>query len=611
MIVSDKIHARMHTIRTLAERLDHEPIQILVRFLSERIACPESYVVMLGETSSGKTTLINGFLGQELLKTSARPTTGTIVELMNNRDDTLQLEHETYHAINKDATIEHLVKDTFAELVIEPDDELSRLRIVVPAFPYSLQHMHLFDTPGYGSILEHHEVVLKEFIPNSDVIIYVISYRVGFKQNDHDFLQYIGELIHADTEVVLVVNRVPEGVHKDDARIQEIRNYAQDCLHRKLLIHIVSSSYTEGRPVLPHATELWTDLQHILQREERQEALQRAFLAYEDDILLEMKGYIEQQIALEQTSLAERQQVLQELHLLLDTETTAIQRIDEVFDKLDKQLEKMFNHSMQMIQTNIESELEDVNKWVSKDECVGFVQNHMLPHQVKLETNQIANWIQDELESLDEQLQSMLNTAVGEFERKIQLKSSTFQPLFENISNRLAHRAAGNGLNIFFKQFGGAGGAGAGVANAAKKGLKTVGKMFNKTFSRDTHNALASLLKKIGATSTKTIATAAAVIVEGIFYVVDSLSWQAILKKQIRKALQTWKEQTVAIVRKDLVELKQYNINNIRNYFDPYREIVPVQEYKRNINADQLQEILVEVDACLNQKIIIGVEKNE
>ncbi|WP_149847137.1 dynamin family protein [Paenibacillus sp. 37] len=611
MIDFNVLNDRMQAISTLATRLDHEPIQVLARFLSERIAHPESFVVMLGETSSGKTTLLNGLLGKEMLKTSAKPTTGTIVEVMSNPNEDVQREVETYYAINKDATMEEISLTTFGSLALEPDADLHRLRVIVPTFPHDLRDMRLFDTPGYGSIVEHHEAVLKDFIPNSDVIVYVVSHRIGFKQNDYEFLKYVNELIGPDTEVLLVINRVPEGIGASDTRIEEIRGYAEDCLHRKLRLQLVRSSYREGQPVLPSEAGLWNDIHQILEQEERKEALQRAFIAYQDDILLEMKGHVVQRLVAHQMSAEEEQDVLDAMQPLLETEERALERINVVFDKLNGQLAKLFDGAANTIKGKIDIELDDTNKWASKDECIGFVQNHMFPLHVKNETKSISNWIQDELERLDEEIFAMLNTAVVEFEKKVVLKSNLFQPLLVNISNRLAHKAAGNGLNAFFKQFGGAGGAGAGVANAAKKGLKQVGKMFNKTFSRDTHNALASFLKKMGATSTKAVTAAAAVIVEGIFYMIDSLTWQPTLKRHIRKALDTWRDETITMVSKDLTQLKEHNMENVRAYFEVYRESMPEKKHELTQDVQLLQEMVFDINDILSQKDTIEVTHYE
>ena len=40
-----------------------------------------------------------------------------------------------------------------------------------------LKYARIFDTPGYGSIVAEHEEVLKDFLPNSDFVVYTINYK--------------------------------------------------------------------------------------------------------------------------------------------------------------------------------------------------------------------------------------------------------------------------------------------------------------------------------------------------------------------------------------------------------------------------------------------------
>ena len=589
---------RMNEINRIADEIPDRRFLVLSRFLFERITKPESYVVMLGETSSGKTTLINGLLGKEMLKTSASPTTGTVIEIMDDPD----LIAQEYYAINKDATVEELSPSMFEKLSLHPDKDLLRLRSVIPAFPHELSGLRLFDTPGYGSIQEEHDEVLKEFIPNSDIIVYVVSYRIGFKENDHYFMQFISQLIDSDTELILVVNRVPECVSQIDNRVREIKEHAEDCLHRELCCHIVHSIYREGEATLPRAESLWDDIKESLESEERQSVLHSVFLSYQKSLLLDMKGYLEKEIIAQRVTQEERQQLCTSLDEFLAKESVALGKIVTVFARLDGMLDKLFAGSKNELLRKTCSEVDVVNKWTDKDECVGFVQAHILQLQTRNETKKIAGLLQDELERLDDEIHSLLNTAVKDFQRSVELKSPIYKQFILNIGNRTGQRATEAGLTAFFKQYGGAGGAGAGVANAAKKGLKKLGELLGKKFSRETHNALAKFLKRFGATSTRSIAVAAVVIVEGVSYIVDANTWQKTLKKQAEKAFELWRSETVSNVRRDLHELKKHNLEKIHLFFEEYRENCEFQKTNDNgnITIERVEKWLGQIDHILN-----------
>lgn len=594
----ESLQVRMERIFTLTEQMREPSIIALARFLDERISKPESFVVMLGETSSGKTTLINGLLGYELIKTGASPTTGTVIELMDDRN---LKGAEEFYAVNRDATLEEISSEMFRQLSLEPDGDLQRLRVVTKGIPMQLTDLRLFDTPGYGSIYEQHDEMLKEFIPNSDILIYVVSYRVGFKENDHHFMKFIHELVNRDTDVVLVVNRAPKESGPADKRVQEIVDYAEDCLHRKLCCHIVHSVIVEEGPRLPEATALWDHIRTLLQSEHRQASLFKAFRHYQKSLLLDMKQHAEKFLAQTNATEDDKAYLKDALNELLAVEKRAMDKIESEFDKLGGKLGKHFENARNLTARRIEAEVGATNKWVSKDECIGFIQAHLLPLHLKNETKTIANYIQDKLERLDEEIQSMLNTAVVQFETTVDLRAAVYTPMLLNLSNRVAQKAAGAGLNAFFKQFGGAGGAGAGVANAAKTGLKKLGNLFGKTFSRETHNTLAQFLKRIGATSTRAVTAAAAVIVEGIFYLIDSVTWQSGLIKQVNKALDGWQNETLDLVGKDLNDLKELNLSNIREYFNDYKEACQFQEPEDVAKVYDPVKLIKQIDELLNR----------
>ena len=275
-------------IQKLIDAINDEELSTLSKFMRSRISSPESYVTMLGETSSGKTTLINGLLNKRLLKTSAVPTTGAIVEVLFDSD----VNTPEYYAINRDATMECLDENTFVDLSSNPDDLLARLQIAVPEVD-GLAGLRLFDTPGYGSIVDKHEEVLREFIPNSDVIIYVIGYKIGIQENDFFFMRCIQELIRDDTDVIVVVNRCPATVSEKDRRMSEIRRYAEDLFHREIPIFTVATEMSENGNTLPQAKNLWAHVNKLLNSQERQQTLISTLNSYLDDLLAQADALIE------------------------------------------------------------------------------------------------------------------------------------------------------------------------------------------------------------------------------------------------------------------------------------------------------------------------------
>lgn len=116
---------KMDILEPLVKSTKDEEISILSKFLYDRIENSDSYLVFLGETSSGKSSIINGLLGESVLPVKASPSTATITEIQ------LSLENvqDEYYAINKNATIEKINKKLFVDLCEHPDAELKRLKL--------------------------------------------------------------------------------------------------------------------------------------------------------------------------------------------------------------------------------------------------------------------------------------------------------------------------------------------------------------------------------------------------------------------------------------------------------------------------------------------------
>ena len=77
----DAVLRKLEAIEPLIDAVNKDEITALSSFLYERITHPDSYVVFLGETSSGKSSIINGFVGKDILPVKAIPTTAAITEI--------------------------------------------------------------------------------------------------------------------------------------------------------------------------------------------------------------------------------------------------------------------------------------------------------------------------------------------------------------------------------------------------------------------------------------------------------------------------------------------------------------------------------------------------
>ncbi|HEY44114.1 MAG TPA: GTP-binding protein, partial [Anaerolineae bacterium] len=154
-------------------------------------------LVMVGEFNSGKSALINALLGHPYLKEGVTPTTDRI----------------------------HILQ--FGEA---GSPEFAGDDVRVFRFPVEfLREIHVVDTPGTNAVLRRHEAIVRDFVPRSDMVIFVTSADRPFTESERNFLEHIRQW---GKKIVFVINKVDILASSDDA--EEILNFVKDQAHRLL-----------------------------------------------------------------------------------------------------------------------------------------------------------------------------------------------------------------------------------------------------------------------------------------------------------------------------------------------------------------------------------------
>src|SRR5215203_5949990 len=130
-------------------------------------------LVVAGEFNSGKSSFINALLGERVLPEGVTPTTDRINVLRHGPEITDQLR-EAY-----------LLERT------HPAEVLREISIV--------------DTPGTNAIIRRHEELTRDFVPRSDLVLFVTSADRPFTESERAFLEQIREW---GKKIVFVVNKI-------------------------------------------------------------------------------------------------------------------------------------------------------------------------------------------------------------------------------------------------------------------------------------------------------------------------------------------------------------------------------------------------------------------
>jgi small GTP-binding protein len=130
-------------------------------------------LVIAGEFNSGKSSFINALLGERVLPEGVTPTTDRINILRHGPVVSEQLR-EAY-----------LLERT------HPAEVLRELNVV--------------DTPGTNAIIRRHEELTRDFIPRSDLVLFVTSADRPFTESERGFLEQIREW---GKKIVFIVNKI-------------------------------------------------------------------------------------------------------------------------------------------------------------------------------------------------------------------------------------------------------------------------------------------------------------------------------------------------------------------------------------------------------------------
>ncbi|MEA2600273.1 MAG: hypothetical protein QOF89_1265 [Acidobacteriota bacterium] len=130
-------------------------------------------LVVAGEFNAGKSAFINALLGSKVLEEGVTPTTTRV------------------HVVKHGPAVESIPLESALDVITAPVDLLRDINIV--------------DTPGTNAIHREHETITREFVPRSDMVLFVTSADRPFTESERAFLQGIRDW---GKKIVVVINKV-------------------------------------------------------------------------------------------------------------------------------------------------------------------------------------------------------------------------------------------------------------------------------------------------------------------------------------------------------------------------------------------------------------------
>jgi len=171
------------------------------------------YLVFLGQFKRGKTTLLNAFVGTDLLPTGVLPLTSIITIVRYGPQPRASAKFA-------DGSLRHIKVSDLPSYITEvgnPKNKKGVLEVEVLYPAAQLQDgLCLVDTPGTGSVFEHNTQLSYEFVPRADAALFVFSPESPLSQTELNFLRHLRAYVE---KIFFVMNKVDQVSEQERAEI--------------------------------------------------------------------------------------------------------------------------------------------------------------------------------------------------------------------------------------------------------------------------------------------------------------------------------------------------------------------------------------------------------
>lgn len=203
------------TLKDAAQKIGSNSLYEELNALEGRLAQKDAPVMvpLVGEFSSGKTSLINALTDSKALETATKPTTATIFEIHFGADTNRAEVVKESGEIQEVTDISSLKNEGLTDAAVVTVFDTSRL-----VSPFTI----LVDTPGISSPDPKHQQVLVDFLPQADALLLVVDINQQLTKSLQNFLKS-ASLSGIETDVVLTKSDT-----KSETEIAAAKKYFTD-----------------------------------------------------------------------------------------------------------------------------------------------------------------------------------------------------------------------------------------------------------------------------------------------------------------------------------------------------------------------------------------------
>src|SRR5213595_2362675 len=200
-ILSPELKEQFDTLRNLLQRAlwlaercaDIETVQILRARLTNLQAA--ALLVIVGEVKAGKSSFINALLRENVCEVAPGPCTVRIQELIHGAEYSVKTLGDHWQRVS-------LPKEVLREIT-------------------------MVDTPGTNSIVRDHQTITENYIPQSDLVVFIFSAVNPHTKSAWELLTLISKQWHR--KVVFVLQQADRASHRElTTNLEHVKQYARD-----------------------------------------------------------------------------------------------------------------------------------------------------------------------------------------------------------------------------------------------------------------------------------------------------------------------------------------------------------------------------------------------